>query len=168
MNLDAHRRDDDEHNQSNSKWAPGGISTDFSKFSKESIKLFEPKLKENQGKFQLKYACLKNKEESQQGHVRDTFDVSWDNDYSDKMRYSKEELIKVHTNCDQQYTTKGNRQFITLLHKTMIQLFPGRTDDPRQGRLKLWESKINLYENYENSHKLLAYVNVELLDGPLC
>jgi hypothetical protein len=43
-----------------SKRAAGGMSTDFSKFSKEGITAVEAKLKESQdcqGQFQLKYAC---------------------------------------------------------------------------------------------------------------
>jgi hypothetical protein len=38
----------------------------------------------------------------------------------EKMVYSKNDLTKVHKNCDQQYTTKVNRQFITLLHNAMF------------------------------------------------
>ena len=32
----------------------------------------------------------------------------------EKMGYSKHEIAKAHKNCDEQYTTKANRQFITL------------------------------------------------------
>jgi hypothetical protein len=38
----------------------------------------------------------------------------------EKMGYSKDDLAKAHKNCDQQYTTKVNRQFITLLHNVMF------------------------------------------------
>ena len=34
----------------------------------------------------------------------------------EKMGYSKHEIAKAHKNCDEQYTTKVNGQFITLLH----------------------------------------------------
>ncbi len=36
------------------------------------------------------------------------------------MGYSKDDLAKAHKNCDQQYTTKVNRQFITLIHNAMF------------------------------------------------
>jgi hypothetical protein len=60
--------------------------------------------------FQLKYDCIKNKEDTFGTHFMD----------SDKMGYSKDDLAKDHKNCDQQYTTKVNRQFITLIHNAMF------------------------------------------------
>jgi hypothetical protein len=38
----------------------------------------------------------------------------------EKMDYSKGDLAKDHKNCDQQYTTKVNRQFIMMLHNAMF------------------------------------------------
>ena len=69
------------------------------------------------------------------------------------MRYSEEELIKVHTNSDQQYTT----------------LFHGRCPccslDGRTTQVKVDSKREKdrlTYENHQNSHKLLPHVNVEL------
>jgi hypothetical protein len=87
--------------------------------------------------------------------------------YSEKMRYSKEELIKVHKNCDQQYTTKVNRQSITLLYKAMLQLLPdGQTSQVKVDSKR--EKERLTYENYENSLNLLVHLSDELLAGPLC
>ena len=77
------------------------MSTDFSKFSKQTIDEVAKKLKDSQAQFQLKYVCIKNK---------DTFGTHFMD--SDKMDYSKDDLAKAHKNCDQQYTTKVNRYFI--------------------------------------------------------
>ena len=85
-----------------SKRSPGGMSTDFSKFSKEAINEVAKKLKDSQAQFQLKYACIKNKKDTFGAHFMD----------SEKMGYSKDDLVKAHKNCDQQYTTKVNRQFM--------------------------------------------------------
>ena len=86
------------------------MSTDFSKFSKEAINEVAKKLKDSQAQFQLKYACIKNKKDTFGAHFMD----------SEKMGYSKDHLAKAHKNCDQQYTTKVNRQFITLIHNAMF------------------------------------------------
>ena len=93
-----------------SKRSAGGMSTDFSKFSKEAINEVAKKLKYTQSQFQLKYACIKNKKDTIGAHFTD----------SEKMGYSKDDLAKAHKNCDQQYTTKVNRQFITLIHNAMF------------------------------------------------
>ena len=93
-----------------SKRSPGDMSIDFSKFSKETINEVAKKLKDSQAQFQLKYACIKNKKDTFGAHFMD----------SEKMVYSKDDLTKAHKNCDQQYTTKVNRQFITLIHNTMF------------------------------------------------
>ena len=85
-----------------SKRSVGGMSTEFSKFSKEAINEVAKKLKDSQAQFQLKYVCIKNKMDTFGSHFMD----------SDKMGYSKDDLAKAHKNCDQQYTTKVNRYFI--------------------------------------------------------
>ncbi len=54
--------------------------------------------------------CIKNKKGTFGTHFMD----------SEKMGYSKDDLAKAHKNCDQQYTTKVNRQFITLIHNAMF------------------------------------------------
>jgi hypothetical protein len=36
--------------------------------------------------------------------------------HPEKKGYSKHQLDKAHKNCDEQYATKVNRHFITLLH----------------------------------------------------
>ena len=92
------------------KRSAGGMSTDFSKFSKQAIDEVAKKLKDSQAQFQLKYACIKNKKDTFGAHFMD----------SEKMGYSKDDLAKAHKNCDQQYTTKVNRQFITLIHNAMF------------------------------------------------
>jgi hypothetical protein len=86
-----------------SKRSPGDMSTDFSKFSKETINEVAKKLKDSQAQFQLKLSCIKNKKDTFGSHLMD----------SEKMVYSRDDLVKTHKNCDQQYTTKVNRQFIT-------------------------------------------------------
>ena len=93
-----------------SKRSSGGMSTDFSKFSKQTIDEVAKKLKDSQAQFQLKYVCIKNKMDPFGSHFMD----------SGKMGYSKDDLAKAHKNCDQQYTTKVNRQFITLIHNVMF------------------------------------------------
>jgi hypothetical protein len=104
------------------------MSTDFSKFSKEAINEVAKKLKDTQAQFQLKYACIKNKKDTFGAHFMD----------SEKMGYSKDDLAKAHKNCDQQYTTKVNRQFITLIHNAM---FPADSKPtPAILRLQVWAS----------------------------
>jgi hypothetical protein len=49
---------------STSKRSAGGMSTDFSKFSKEAINEVAKKLKDSQAQFKLKYACIKNKKDT--------------------------------------------------------------------------------------------------------
>ena len=68
------------------------------------------KLEDSQVQFQFKYACIKNKKDTFGAHFRDP----------EKMGYSKDDLAKTHKNCDQQYATKVNRQFITLIHNAMF------------------------------------------------
>jgi hypothetical protein len=94
-----------------SKRSAGGMSTDFSKFSKTAIDEVAKKLKDSQVQFQLKYVFIKIKKGTTFGtHFMD----------HEKMGYSKDDLAKAHKNCDQQYTTKVNRQFITLIHNEMF------------------------------------------------
>jgi len=93
-----------------SKRSAGGMSTDFSKFSMEAINEVAKKPKDSQAQFQLKYACIKNKKDTFGAHIMDP----------EKMGYSKDDLAKAHKNCDQQYATQVNRQFITLIHNAMF------------------------------------------------
>jgi hypothetical protein len=111
--------------------------------------------------------ALKNKK----SHKKDTFRAHLmypeTMGYSEKMRYSKEELIKVQKNCDQQYTMKVNRQCITLIYKAMLQLLPdGQTSQVKVDSKR--EKERLTYENHENSRKLIVRLSVEFLVGPLC
>jgi hypothetical protein len=65
-----------------SKRSAGGISTDFSKFSKQAIDEVAKKLRDSQAQFQLKYACIKNK--------KDPFGAHFIN--PEKMGYSMDDL----------------------------------------------------------------------------
>ena len=82
------------------------MPTDFFKFSKKGIDEVASKLKDSQGQFQFKYPCIKNKKDTFGEHFMDPD--------------SEGDLVKTHKNCDQQYTTKVNRQFITLFHNAMF------------------------------------------------
>ena len=66
-----------------SKRSVGGMSTDFSKFSKETINEVAKKLKDSQDQFQLKYVCIKNKKDTFGAHFMD----------SEKMGYFKDDIL---------------------------------------------------------------------------
>ena len=68
------------------KRSPGGMSTDFSKFSKETINEVAKKLKDSQSQFQLKYVFIKNKKDTFGTHFMDP----------GKMVYSKDDLDMDH------------------------------------------------------------------------
>jgi hypothetical protein len=54
-----------------SKRAVGGMSTDFSKFSKKGIDEVAAKVKDSQNQFQFKNACIKNKKDTFGAHFMD-------------------------------------------------------------------------------------------------
>jgi hypothetical protein len=68
------------------KRSPDGMSTDFSKFSKERINEVAKKLKDSQSQFQLKYVFIKNKKDTFGTHFMDP----------GKMVYSKDDLDMDH------------------------------------------------------------------------
>ena len=74
---------------STSKRSARGMSTDFSKFSKEAINEVAKKLKDSQAQFKLKYACIKNKKDTFGAHFMDP----------EKMVYSKDDLAKDLTDA---------------------------------------------------------------------